>query len=374
MNTQLLQPLLERAPCASGVLSLYLDMAVNSENKRTHQIFLQQKRGEYSALDSDRPAHHREPIGEALERAERWLDENYQGANRGVALFVELGGEWLSGFQLPVSLENRWIVAERPVIGPLVEVLSAHRRYGVALVDREHCRLAEFRFGALRVDRELRPDAYPTPHDIQKGGWAAKDYQKHKAEEARQFFRLFAAELADVDARLQEPPWVLFGTVENVRHFRDFLPSTVDQRVIHWAHASVDAPEHEIVERLQPFVTEHALQDEASAVDRLRDRLRTHHRAIAGLHDTLEQLQEGKVDTLVIARDFHSNGAQCMRCGFYLDRLTGDCPYCGGALREGVDLGESMIRMATSQEVDLEFVDLRPIAELQGVGALLKFT
>src|SRR5262245_53561930 len=266
MNTPLLQPLIERAPSASGVLSLYLDMAVNSENKRTHQIFLQQKRAEYSELDSDRPTHHREPIGAALERAERWLDDNYQGVNRGVALFVELEGEWLAGVQLPVSFENRWIVAERPVIGPLVEVLSAHRRYGVALVDREHCRLGEFRFGALQIDRESRPEAYPTPHDVQKGGWGAKDYQKHKAEEARQFFRLFATELADVDARLQEPAWVLFGTVENVRHFRDFLPSGVDQRVIHWDQASVDAPDQEIVERLQPFVTEHALQDEASAV------------------------------------------------------------------------------------------------------------
>jgi peptide subunit release factor 1 (eRF1) len=349
-------------------------MAVNSENKRTYQIFLQQKRNEHSELDSDRPSHHREPMGEALERAERWLDDNYEGANRGVALFIELDGDWLEGIQLPVSLENRWIVADRPAIGPLVEVLSAHRRYGVALVDREHCRLAEFQFGLLRVERELQPEAYPTPHDVQKGGWAARDYQKYKAEETRQFFRLFSAELSDVDARLQQPPWMLLGTAENVRNFRDFLPSAVNDRVIHCAHASVDAADQEIVGRLQPLVAEHALRDEASAVDRLRDRLRTHHLAISGVRDTLVQLQEGKVDTLVIARDFHSDGAQCTRCGFYLDRRAGDCPYCGGALREGVDLGESMIRMATSQEVDLEFVDPSPIAELQGVGALLKFS
>ncbi len=373
MTNQVLQSLIQRGPNEQPILSLYLDMAVNSENKRTYQLFLQKKRAEYAELDSDRPRHHREPLGEALERAERWLDASYEEANRGVALFLEVGGDWLEGLQFPISVENRLVVSDRPVIGPLVEVLSRHRRYGVGLVDREHFRLAGFYLGELRHYKDVQPHAYPAPHDIQKGGWAAKDYQKYKAEEARQFFRMFANELAECDRKYGHDYWILLGTDENVKHFREFLPKAVDERVIHCAPCSVDANDAEVSDRLQPFFAEHELQDETSKVDVLRDRLRTGHLAIAGVHDTLEQLQEGKVETLVIARDFHKDGAQCTRCGFYLDRVTGQCPYCGGELRDGVDLVESMIRLATSQDVDLEFVDPRPIADLNGVGALLKF-
>ncbi len=373
MNNPILRPLIEREPTDKSVLSLYLDMSVNSENKRTYQLFLQQQRSGFSTLDSDRPGHHREPLGAAFERAQRWIDDNYQPTQSGLALFVEIGGDWMHGIQLPVSLENRLVIAERPVLAPLAEILSHHRRYGIALVDRERFRLLDYYLGVLRLYNELFPEAYPTPHDVHKGGWGAKDYQKYKAEETRQFFRNFASELAEYDQKQKHDHWILAGTDENVKHFRAYLPKLLDERVIHSAHLPVDASESEIAERLQPFFQEHAQLDEASTVDELRDRLRTGHYAIAGVSDTLEQLQEGKVGTLVIARDFQKNGAQCTRCGFYLERRGGGCPYCGGALRADVDLVESMIRMAASQEIELEFVDPRPIAELKGVGGLLKF-
>jgi peptide subunit release factor 1 (eRF1) len=373
MNNPLLRPLIDRTATDKPVLSLYLDMSVNSENKRTHLLFLQQQRSAFPELHSDRPGHHREPLGETFERVERWIDANYRAAQRGLALFLDIGGPWIHGIQLPMPLENRLVIGDRPVLAPLAEILSQHRRYGVALVDREGLRLLDFHLGELRLYLELRPEAYPTPHDVQKGGWAARDYQKYKAEETRQFFRKFSSELMEFDQRQRHDYWILAGTDENVKHFREYLPKTLDERVIHTAHLPVDASETEIVERLQPFFQEQAQLAEASTVDVLRDRLRTGHYAIAGVSDTLEQLQEGKVGTLVIARDFHKNGAQCTRCGFYLERKGGGCPYCGGTLRADVDLIESMIRMAASQEIELEFVDPRPITELNGVGGLLKF-
>ncbi len=367
-NSQL-QQLVNRVPTGTPVISLFLDMSVNSENKRTYQLFLQQKRSAYSELDSDRPGHHREPIGEAFETIENWIEANYDQANRGLALFTEVGGDWIEGIQLPVALPNRLEVSDRPVIGPLVEVKSRHRRYGITLVDREHCRIAGFYLGEFHHYKDIVPDAYHTPHDVKKGG----EYQNYKAEETRQFFRQFVAEITELDRRHAIEYWILIGTDENTKNFREYLPAHIDERVIHCTHGSVDASDVEILERLTPFFNEHALQNEATTVNLLRDRLRTGHFAIAGVHDTLVQLQEGKVDTLVIARDFTTTGAQCTRCGFYLDNRGAGCPYCGGELREGVDLVESMIRMATLQDVQLEFVDPKPISELNGIAALLKF-
>jgi peptide subunit release factor 1 (eRF1) len=367
------QRLIQRTPTGNPVMSLYLDMSVTSENKRTYNLFLQQQRAAHAELDSDRETHHREPLGIAFERVENWIENDYQQSNRGLALFVELKGDWLEAVQVGAPLPNKLVISDRPVIGPLTQLLSRNRHYGIALVDREHCRLLSCYLGALQHQKELTPDAYPTPHDVHKGGYAAKDYQKYKAEEARQFFRMFAQELCELDRRLALDHWILLGTVENAKHFSEFLPKEIEEKVIHTAQASVDASDTDILERLSPFFAEHALHDEASTVDLLRDRVRNRHFAISGVRDTLEQLQEGKVDTLVIARDLQTHGAQCTRCSFYLDRRSGACPYCGGELRDGIDLVESMIRMATEQEVDLEFVDPAPMSELHGVGALLRF-
>ena len=368
-----IQRLIQRAPNGNPVLSLYLDMSVTSENKRTYHVFLQHKRAEFAQLDSDRETHHREPLGAAFDRVEEWIESTYEPANRGVAVFFEVGGDWMDSVQVGVALPNRLELSDRPVIGPLTELLARSRHYGIALVDREHCRLLSHYLDTLRHHKDIVPDAYPTPHDVHKGGSAAKDYQKYKAEEARQFFRMFASELSDLDRRLNLDQWIILGTEENTIHFCEFLPKDVADRVIYRAHSSVEASDADLLERLSPFFVERALQEEATIVDLLRDRLRTRHFAISGVRDTLEQLQEGKVDTLVIARDLQTHGAQCTRCGFYLDRQSGNCPYCGGELRDGIDLVESMIRMASEQEVDLEFVDPAPMSELHGVAALLRF-
>lgn len=373
VTRQDIQRLLQHAPNGNAVLSLYLDMSVTSENKRTYHVFLQQQRLQHSELDSDRGNHHREPLGAALERIDRWIESSFDPSNRGLAFFTELGGDWFEVVQVPLALQNKCTIADRPVIGPLAELISKNRSYGVALVDREHCRLLSYYLGELRHHKELRPDVYPTPHDVQKGGYAQKEYQKYKLEEMRTLFRLFASEISELDRRMRFDHWVVLGTTENVRQFCEYLPQQISERVIHTSHAPVDAGDGEILERLQPFFGEHALHDEAAKLDLLRDRLRTRHFAIAGLRDTLEQLQEGKVETLVIARNLDSEGAQCTRCNFYLDRQSGDCPYCGGALRDGVDLVESMVRMAAEQDIDLRFVDTPPIQELDGAGALLKF-
>jgi len=368
-----IQRLIQRGANGRQVLSLYLDMSVNSENKRKHHVFLQQKRNEHSELDSDRDGHHREPLGAAFERIEKWIEENYDQANHGLAIFLEIGGDWMDAIQLPGTVANRFVISDQPVIGPLAEIISKNPHYGIALLDRENCRLLSYFLGELRQHKEIHPEVYPTPHDVQKGGQAQKNYQKHKAEETRQSFKQFAQEMGELDRRFDFDHWILLGTDENVKNFRAFLPPGIEERVVCTNHASVDASETDIVERLKPFFTEHSLQDEASTIDVLRDRLRQRHFAIGGVRNTLEQLQEGKVDTLVIARDLDSHGAQCTKCGFYLDARSGNCPYCGGELRDGVDLVESMIRMAAQQEVALEFVDPSPLSEHDGVAALLKF-
>src|SRR5690606_24170958 len=105
---------------------------------------------------------------------------------------------------------------------------------------------------------------------------------------------------------------------ENVKKFRDCLPDGVEARIIHTAHAPVDAPAAELLERLRPVFDEYALRERAGIIDLVRDRVRQRHLAVAGVGPTLEQLQEGKIDRLVIARDLDSKGAQCTRCEFLL--------------------------------------------------------
>jgi peptide subunit release factor 1 (eRF1) len=373
ISTNDIQRLIQRENSGRKVMSVYLDMSVNSDNKRTHSIFLTKEKARFAELESDRENHHREPLGAAFSRVESWLEESYDPANRGVAIFADVGGDRFDVFQFPAPLPNRLEVSSYPIIGPLTELVHTHPRYGIIVVDREHLRLLELYMATVGEDYSLEPDAIPTAHDVQAGGYSQKDYQKRKAEETRHFFRDFGEEVDRFQRRIRADHYVLLGTTENTQRFREYLPKPVAELIIHAAHAPVAATGTDLVRHLTPVLEEIGQRQTAASLNAVRDRIRQSHFATTGLADTLIQLQEGKVERLLVSRDLDSNGVQCTQCGFYLEPSEGDCPYCGGTLREGVDLVESMIRIAANQAVGVDFVASDTMREYSGVAALLKF-
>lgn len=368
-----IQRLIHRPPSGHPIVSVFLDMSVNSNNKRTYGIFLAKRRSAHPELDSDRAGHHREALGAAFERIEHWVADEFDPANKGAAIYAELGGDWFEGLEVPVPLENRLVIEDRPVVGPLAEVVERYHHHGVVLVDRERLRMFSVYLGEPTHEHEVRGDPYPAPHDVQRGGYSAPDYQRRKAEEVRHFFKEFALEVGEFVRRYRPDDLVLLGTDENVRAFADFLPKAVRDRVVHTAHAPIDSPVAEVLDRLAPFFREQVEREESEAVALLRDRVGHDHLATAGFDDTLEKLQQGKVDTLVLARGTERRGRQCTRCGFYLVDGVRQCPYCGGETRADVDLREAMVRLAEEQEVPIEFTAPQALADLDGAGGLLKF-
>lgn len=373
ISTNDIQRLIDRDTDGRDVMSLYLDMSVNSDNKRTYPVFLNKEKARFGELDSDRENHHREALGAAFARVEQWLDESFEPTNKGVAIFVDVGGDGFDAFQVPRPLPNRLELLPEPLVGPLTELVHGHPRYGVISVDREHLRLLGLRMGVIIEDYELAPEPIPTAHDVQAGGYSQKDYQKRKAEEARTFFRDFVDEIVRFDQRMQPDFWILLGTTENTQHFREFLPAAITDRLIHTAHAPPHQRGSDILRLLDPVLDEIAQRHEADALDLVQDRVRQSHFATNGMHDTLVQLQAGKVERLVVARDLQRDGVQCTQCGFFLVQHDGDCPYCGGSVRDGIDLVESMIRMAARQEIEVQFVASDSMRELNGVAGLLRF-
>ncbi|MEX0892137.1 MAG: hypothetical protein WEB88_08195 [Gemmatimonadota bacterium] len=368
-----IQRLIERGEDDTEVLSIYLDMSVTSENKRTHQVFLTQQRSRFDELDSERANHPREAVGAALQAVQRWLDESFEESNKGVALFVPLDGGELEAFQVPVPMANRFEIGSRPLVGPLAEILRAHRRYGIALVSGEKLRVMSVFLGRVLDEKVVAKEAYPTARDVQAGGWASAGFQSFKEEERKGFLKEFAHEVAEFHERRHPDHWVLLGTDENVKHFEEYLPKVIRERIVERAHAAMHATVSELLERLAPLFESLTLRARAEAVDLVRDRVKQNHFAAAGPDAALEQLQEGKVDRLILARNLEMQGSRCLKCGFYLSNGDAACPYCGGELRNGVDLVESMIRLAEQQEVGLDFVDPEPMLDMQGVGVLLKF-
>lgn len=373
VSKQDLERILAREPNGRQVFSLFLDMSVNSDNKRTHRIFLNQRRAQFEELDSDRPGHHRDAIGEAFARVDRWLDEEFAEENRGVAIYTELGGDWFEALQFPVPISNRLVISDRPVVAPLAQVLESYDHHGVVLLDRERVRILSVYLGTLLDEIEVRGEPFPIPHDLQAGGYSQMRFQRRKLEEMRHFFKDFAREVEDFVRRYQPRDLIVLGTDENVARFLEFLPDTIRSMVLFTGPMGVDEPTSEVLARIEPLVEAERERESRELVERVRERVRGDYLATAGFQATLVALQEGKVDTLVIERDQQREGSRCTQCGFIFGREIERCPYDGAPVDAGVDVVEEAIRLAEAQGADVEFVPANEIGDLAGVAALLRY-
>ena len=373
INKQDLERLISREPSGRPVLSLFLDMSVNQNNKRTWDVFLSQKRAQLEEVEPDLLAREAPAVDELAARIRSWIADDFDQANRGVVIYAEIGGDYFEAMQFPVPVQNRLVVADRPLVGPLAQVLESYHHYGVILLDREHVRILSVYLGSLLDEIEVHGDPLPTNSHVKAGGYSQPRMQRRKAEEMRHFFKDFAAEVEEFVDRYQPQDLVLLGTEENTAKFRDFLPDSLLQRVVHTGNMWVDEPAAGVMEKLEPLLRADLDLRNREVVEQLKDRVAHDYLATAGFQGTLTALQEGKVDTLVLASDHRQDGVRCSQCGFVFARELNSCPYDGSSTLEGVDVVEEMVRMAEGQGVQIAFAAANEVQELKGAGALLRF-
>ncbi len=369
ITKQDLERLMQRRDGGRPVLSLFLDMSVNSDNKRTHHVFLNQKEAQFEETDGSlAPA-----VKAAFDRVRDWIRDEFDESNRAVVVYAELDGDWFEALQFPVSVQNRALLTPRPVIAPLAQVIDSYHHHGVVLLDREHVRILSIYLGTLLQEIEVYGEPIPTASDVQAGGYSQSRYQRRKAEELRHFFREFAKEVEAFVGRYRPDDLIVLGTDENVAKFREFLPEPVQSLIVYTGNAWVDDRTSDILVKIQPHLEAYEDREREEMVERVRDRVANDYLATAGFQGALTALQEGKVDTLVIARDQSHDGARCRKCSFVYARGMERCSYCGSGEMEEVDAVEEMVRMAEGQGVEIAFTDPGEVADLRGVGALLRF-
>jgi peptide subunit release factor 1 (eRF1) len=373
INRQDLERLISHAPSGRPVISLFLDMSVNQNNKRTWDVFLSQKRAQLEELEPELLAREGYAVDALATRIRAWLAEEFDHANRGVVIYGEIGGDYFEAVQFPVPVPNRMVVGDRPVIGPLAQVLESYHHYGVILLDREHVRILSVYLGSLLDEIERHGDPLPVPSHVKAGGYSQARLQRRKAEEMRHFFKEFAAEVEEFVDRYRPQDLVLLGTEENTAKFREFLPDQLLQKIVHTGNMWVDEPAAGVMQKLEPLLSAEMERHNREVVEQLKDRVAHDYLATAGFQGTLTALQEGKVDTLVLASDHRQEGVRCGQCGFVFARELKACPYDGSSSLDTVDVVEEMVRMAEGQGVHIAFAAASEVQELKGTGALLRF-
>jgi peptide chain release factor subunit 1 len=317
---------------------------------------------------------HRSGCGDA-KRIRSFVSDGLdrRGSVRGLAVFSCSGAGLWEDVELSQPVRDRVRVGSRPHLLPLEALLEMAETFCTVLVDRERARIFMSSLGEIEEVSRLLDDV-PGQHD--QGGWAQARLRRHIEDHVQRHLKHVADTLFRIQRRRPFDHLVLAGPEEAVAALERDLHDYARRRILGRVSLPMTASADDVLDRIMHLEVELESRRESEAVRRLLSEAASGTgRAVTGMGGTLSALEANRAEVLVLAEQLRAGGVRCERCG-HLASAGPDrpCGSCGGPVVEVPDLVEEAVELALRQRSRVETVaDGDPLAEVGGVGALLRF-
>jgi peptide chain release factor subunit 1 len=368
LSPDTLRRLAELRPTEGKIVSIYLNLdpaEFGDGRARSSAI--------NSVLDeAERRARDEEPpVREDVQRVrDLFKGFDFQGAHA-VAVFASGADDLLETFKLPRAVSNAVVIDDSPYIEPLVE-MQATALYGVVLVNRQLARI--FRGSRDRLDEvAIVRDEVSRRHD--QGGWSQARYQRSVDKEAYDHLKNTNDELLRLHNRRAFDA-LFVGAPEAVyADFRERLHPYLAERLTGRIDVDVENTGADDVQRAAgEAIAAYERKLEEETLDRLLAAKSSSGRGATGLEDTLEALNEQRVEVLLLEENFDAAGVCCPQCGWLGPQGVTACPADGTPTLERDDITDLAVRRAVRQSARVVLVrDDERLEPLGSIAALLRF-
>ncbi|HEX6585739.1 MAG TPA: VLRF1 family aeRF1-type release factor [Solirubrobacterales bacterium] len=360
----------------NGVLSLYVSIEPG-DRSNGWRTAVRNGLSKVTGDGGDGAADHeaRLALRETVARLERALEEERKGEHRGLIGFVEVarseGEERWYTTQIP---PRRTEVLRGPVaqIHPLLALLDDGAPLGIAAVSSERVRLLDWRIGRVEqlhsweleyFGEDWRERKAQRPRDPARGeavSASGRDQYDQRMEDTRERFAEQTGELARGEARKRG--WretLVFGDERYTRKFAEGFGAGLT----HADEADLIAePTAQLERRVEGMLPQLNRARETSLIDRIKEAAYAEGRSSLGVQETLQALQEGRVEHLVYdpGRDYSGVPVEL----------------AGPARADGPGLSERLVELALSTGAAVTPVEgssAEALAEQGGVVALLRY-
>jgi hypothetical protein len=305
----------------------------------------------------------------ALEQVDRHVPEAHL---HGGTLAVIVAGEHTLVEHLDAALErDRGSWARLPDVVPLVRWQQDHPPFVVALADRGGADLLAHQPGQA-ARRRVAGDGDPE-RKVAPGGWSQSRFQRRAEDDWAHTATAVAERIArlsdEVDARIV----VLGGDVRAKQLILDHLPPALGRRthVIDPGRAA-DGSEEERAEEIRRLVSTSVAEDTVALLEKFKEELGQHDRAVEGIDATIDALNRAAVDVLLLHDDLEHTvwvGAEPVPIG--VD--PADAMVASQDAPQQARLADALVRGAVGTGASVRIVP-RAGPMQDGIGALLRWS
>jgi peptide chain release factor subunit 1 len=304
-----------------------------------------------------------------VERVRTWFTSEFDASGaRGAAVFAASAIDLFEVHRLGRPIRSEVTIDDSPFIEPLAGMPGSDG-YSVLLINRQLARILAGGADGMREIVTLVDDVHRW-HD--QGGWSqaryqrgiqkeTKDHVKHAGDELFKLFKRGAAQRLIIGC-----PEEMRGEVEHQLH------SYLRERIAGNLDIDVKANPAQVAREAAGIIERDERDRERHWLDRLQSGLGRNERAVAGLPDTLEALNEQRVEGLLVQENFRAEGYTSPRADF-LSAAPGVSP-TGEELQKRDDVIESAMERALEQSAEVIVVRHHPDLQSHGsIAAVLRF-
>ncbi|MBI4824475.1 MAG: hypothetical protein HY805_09660 [Nitrospirae bacterium] len=310
-----------------------------------------------------------------LDAIDAYIFGNRRDFKKGLSILSSAENSFWRRYDVSVPLKSELIVDKLPYIKPLLDIVDNYQRYAVLLVDKESARIFVMHLGEIIEFGEVHTADVPGKH--KKGGWFAlsqNHYERHIAYHVGMHLKDVIKRLDSFIKRQYIGRVIIAGGEEAVSMTKALLPKTVTDRIIGSFQAGMFEGNTDILKKVEPVQEAFERQKETDTVNELIQRARKNEKAVLGIDDVLNAVQEGRVMKLVFLRDFKYQGYSCVSCRALSAQGLRSCPYCKGKMEDVGYLVDLIAQKAVEQGSIIEVVTASAeLKEAGSIGAFLRF-
>ena len=299
---------------------------------------------------------------------------DWRPSGRGLAIFSCQPAQIWEVVHLNVRVPSFVDVDATTHTAILAQVLDEYPRFIVAVVQQDRASIYVAEQRSAEEEAEIETEVLGR-HD--QGGSAQARFQRHTEAHVERHLHKVVDELQQLYYDQPFKRLAVGGTEETVNELLKMLPDPIDRRVIGTFHVDFKHESEEaVLDRAREVLREDERRSERELVEKVVAAAEAGGHGAVGIDDTLRAVNDGRVETLLVAEGVTLEGWACRNCDYFAAGEFQRCLACGGETQGTSDVIERAVEQAylTGAHIETVFGEGREwLLARGGLGAVLRY-
>jgi peptide chain release factor subunit 1 len=369
---QQLDRLASLEPAPLPVLSVYLDLQSKQEGREQYDTFLTKAFADraraFAAGTPERQSYDRD-----VERIREYLGGDVRPSSNGVAIFACDGADLFEAIQIEAPLDDNWLfVGSVPHLYPLARVNDQYPRYAALVADTNSARLFVFSLGTSEDQQKVQNEKTKR---TDQGGWSQARFQRRVDNLRAQHIKEVVA-LLDKTVREESINHIIVSCDDVAKPMLfDELPKHLAEKIVDLVPMAARTPDHEVLAATLEALRKKDGETDVERVEAMIGAWRAGGLGAAGAEATLEALELGSVEELLItASPSGVRAPKKMPMGATADDAEVETSAQGTVDTQDMAVADALVAKAQQQAARIRFIeDPKLLEPVGGCGAILRF-